>query len=367
MVDPRLVRLAGLADDVRAVADGPPPGRSADLAAVLSGRDVHRDEDLSPGAGRATSIARRCLPHAGGARPGRRGDAGLLRRIGAMGMVAKVGIGLGLVGAGAVAAGAGGVLPDPATSAIRDAIEAVTPFDLPDAGASGISDADDTGEPSNRTADDGPAGAASADAESVTGDVASRQDAGLTDPRAAAREQAGRPADDVSASGSATRASGAGARRSTGALRPAEASPGRSSTTMQRDPHPARAAAVTRSRGRLPVTRATPRAVDLPPLSRRPFRPRHMVCRGRLPGQDPRRARARHHTMDRPPTPPARPRPRIGRPHRSSPEHPGRHHEHRGTAPSGGPPGGAPAGNRPGPAPGGAAPPAQPPGAGPPR
>jgi len=316
VVDPRLVRLAGLADDVRAIADGPPPGRSAELTAVLSGRDVHRDEDLTLGAGRATSIARRCLPDAGRARPRRRGDAGLLRRIGAMGMVAKLGIGLGLVGAGAVAAGAGGVLPDPATSAICDAIEAVTPFHLPDSGASDISDADDTGAPPNRTANDDPAEAASTDAESAAGDVVSRQDPDLTEPRGAALGPAGRPVDDVSAtqaSGDQSESSGGGPPATVPAAVPAPPphgvpgpSPGTGPPAASRSPsHPG------------PPPAATPSAA---------------ASRRQAPLELPADTASGTATTAAP-------------------------------APSGGPPVGAPAGDRPGPAPADAVPPAQPPGA----
>ena len=58
--------------------------------------------------------------------------AGLAAKFAGLGLVAKAGMGLTLVAASTTAAGAVGVLPDPAQHAVATVVEAATPFTFPD-------------------------------------------------------------------------------------------------------------------------------------------------------------------------------------------------------------------------------------------
>lgn len=133
-IDPRLVPLTRIVDDVHIVAGGPPPSPAVELAAVLRG-DLVADEDLSPGAASAARTARRCAPPSPRPASRQRSLARIPSRLAAMSLAAKTALGLAMAGAGAVGAGVAGVLPDPAADVVRRAVEAVTPFELPDAGA----------------------------------------------------------------------------------------------------------------------------------------------------------------------------------------------------------------------------------------
>jgi translation initiation factor IF-2 len=136
VVDPTVEPMARLLADVRAVASGRPSAPSAELGAVLAGKLV-ADHELSPGAVLATRIARQSPP----ASPARhplppRGRVGRVpARVARMSLAAKTGIGVALAGACAAGAAAGGVLPGPAADIVRHAIEALTPFELPDQAA----------------------------------------------------------------------------------------------------------------------------------------------------------------------------------------------------------------------------------------
>jgi hypothetical protein len=57
---------------------------------------------------------------------------GALGRAAGLGLVAKAGLGFGLVAASTTAAGAAGVLPDPAQHAVAKVVGAATPFTFPD-------------------------------------------------------------------------------------------------------------------------------------------------------------------------------------------------------------------------------------------
>jgi hypothetical protein len=134
VVNPGLAPLARLVDDVQVAAGGPPPVPSDELVTILAGGGVDAG-DLSPGACRAGRIARRYAPASRPEGAARRPAAGMAGRIGAFGLIAKAGLALAVAGAGAAGAAATGVLPDPAVSLVRRAIDVVTPFDLPDAAA----------------------------------------------------------------------------------------------------------------------------------------------------------------------------------------------------------------------------------------
>ena len=57
---------------------------------------------------------------------------GALGRVAGLGLVAKAGLGFGLVAASTTAAGAAGVLPGPAQDAVAKVVSAATPFNFPD-------------------------------------------------------------------------------------------------------------------------------------------------------------------------------------------------------------------------------------------
>jgi hypothetical protein len=121
-VDARFDQLVAFTRYVRALGDGPAPPASAALEAVFAG-----------------DRPRRRFPS------GRRWFATAAARVAGLGVVAKIGLGSSLAAAGVVAAGAGGVLPGPATQRVRDAIEAVTPVDFGGPGVAGEpADRDDT-------------------------------------------------------------------------------------------------------------------------------------------------------------------------------------------------------------------------------
>jgi collagen type III alpha len=203
VVDPRLVPLARLLDDARVVACGPPPAPTLELAAALTGHNVAAEDDLSPGAASAARIGRRYVPLASRAPSGHRSPARLPSRIGAMSWAAKAALSLAVAGAGAVGAGATGVLPESAVNAVRRAIEAVTPFDPPDAGASGHTDQGHHAAPTSGTTDREPVDRALAGPDAVAIEHRPPIDANLADdPRAATR----RTSDDRSVAATSTNA-----------------------------------------------------------------------------------------------------------------------------------------------------------------
>lgn len=172
-IDPRLVPLTRIVDDVQIVAGGAPPSPTADLAAVLRG-DLVVDEELSPGAASAGRTARRCAPPSRRPASGPRSRARIPSRLGAMSLTGKAALGLVVAGAGAVGAGVTGVLPDPAADVVRRAVEAITPFELRDASAH---ERDDQGAPSSGDTQPDQIDPGTANAE-VTSDDAPAPDAG---------------------------------------------------------------------------------------------------------------------------------------------------------------------------------------------
>jgi hypothetical protein len=200
VVDPRLVPLARLLDDARVVAGGPPPAPTLELAAALTGHDIAAEDDLSPGAASAARIGRRYVRLASRPPSGHRSPARLPSRIGAMSLAAKAALSLAVAGAGAVAAGATGVLPESAVNAVRHAIEAVTPFDPTDAGASGRRDRGDRAAATDGTE---PVDRALSGPDAVVIEHRPPIDADLADdPRAATR----RTSDDRSVAATSTNA-----------------------------------------------------------------------------------------------------------------------------------------------------------------
>jgi hypothetical protein len=124
--------LGQFVDDIRAMVGGPPPQPSEELAELVEG-----------GIADAPTPATTASPEPGARRAGRarwsrrsarRSHATPSRvRIAALGVAGKATLGLAFTTAVA-AGGAAGILPEPAGHLVRRAIEAVTPFDLPDQG-----------------------------------------------------------------------------------------------------------------------------------------------------------------------------------------------------------------------------------------
>ena len=112
---PKAVAVAAFARRVQALGDARPPVPSADLAAVLGG-------GLLAPPGRVST---------NGSTSWLRGQA--VKVVG-LGVAAKVALGASVAAAGVVGAGAAGILPGPASDAIRDAIETVTPIDFAEPG-----------------------------------------------------------------------------------------------------------------------------------------------------------------------------------------------------------------------------------------
>jgi hypothetical protein len=112
-VEPPYADLAGFAQQVRALGDGPARRPSAELAALLRGKAGASPIDYaSP---RDTGRRRRLAAKAAG-----------------LGLVAKIGLGTSLAAASVAGAGTAGVLPDAANDTVRRAIEAVSPLDFDD-------------------------------------------------------------------------------------------------------------------------------------------------------------------------------------------------------------------------------------------
>jgi hypothetical protein len=137
--------FAAFIDDMQVMADRPPPPPSPELATVLSG-SVARDPAPAsvaslPPRGRSNVPARPTRPSSR-----RRRTSGMRRRAVALGVGAKAAALVLALVTTAVAGAAAGILPDPATHLLRRAVEAVTPFEMPDdAAAHPDGDADPVG------------------------------------------------------------------------------------------------------------------------------------------------------------------------------------------------------------------------------
>ena len=121
--------LTPFVEDLERAAQEPAPVVRPALALLLK-------EGFAPanGAPAATGPAPAALPPAPSPeravlRPVLRGALG---RVAGLGLVAKAGLGLGVVAASTTAAGAAGVLPDPAQHAVAKVVSAATPFTFPD-------------------------------------------------------------------------------------------------------------------------------------------------------------------------------------------------------------------------------------------
>jgi hypothetical protein len=174
-VRPPYACLVGLADDVRAVGDGPAPDPSAELAALLRGSRAGSAafaEDMP------TGVAVRRRPS-------------LATKVAGLGVLAKVGLGTSIAAAGVIGGGAAGVLPGGAADVVRSAVEAISPFELggsppeqpvskPDAGSSRDSGTGSDGSDGATDAEDGSGGSRGPRANGVDEPPGQTSDTGLT-------------------------------------------------------------------------------------------------------------------------------------------------------------------------------------------
>jgi hypothetical protein len=112
--------LGSVVDDLRALAGGPSPRPSSDLAHLLG------DGVVTTRRPKLVSLGFRPRARHRWQRVGARVTA----QVAGLGLATKVGLGLALAGAGAAGAGAAGVIPRSAVDAVRHTIEVVTPFEF---------------------------------------------------------------------------------------------------------------------------------------------------------------------------------------------------------------------------------------------
>jgi hypothetical protein len=124
-----LATLASFAAQVRSLGDEPAPRPSLELQALIAAhaREVGK-------ADRARRVTPPSLGVDGLLAPGRAAQrrlASVAGRVTGLGIAARVALGVSVATAGVAGAGVAGALPDRANRAVRDAIEVVTPLELP--------------------------------------------------------------------------------------------------------------------------------------------------------------------------------------------------------------------------------------------
>ena len=170
--------LAAIADELRALANGPVPEPTPQLAALLA--NGFSAEEGDP----ATS---------GNDVPAKRnGRVALVRFLAGLSVAAKAGFGTGVAMASVTAVAAAGALPAPLQNVVATGLEAVTPFDLPnsDEGADDSTEPADFGERVNTDAKDG-----GVDGKVVSEEAKQNGETNRADPAG----DAGRPDDPGSA------------------------------------------------------------------------------------------------------------------------------------------------------------------------
>ena len=127
--DEELVPLAAFADELRAMAAGPPPAASLQLAAMLA-------EGFSTDKGDLLVTAASSVPgpavQVAGLPKWRTRRMIITEFIAGLSVATKAAFGIGMAAASVTAAGAAGALPAPAQHAVSAAVEAATPFSFPD-------------------------------------------------------------------------------------------------------------------------------------------------------------------------------------------------------------------------------------------
>jgi hypothetical protein len=132
-VDDRFEPLVAFAHQVRATGDGPCPKPSAELTTLFEG---HTSAELGPGARSVTVTLPvgtgrvRRAPATPSARKRRPSIAAVTAKVAGLGLLAKIGLGASIGLGGVAAAGATGVLPEPASNAVRTAIDTISPLEL---------------------------------------------------------------------------------------------------------------------------------------------------------------------------------------------------------------------------------------------
>ena len=174
--DDELVPLAAIADELRAMAAGPPPAASLQLAAMLA-------EGFSTDKGDLLVTAASSVPgpavQVAGLPKWRTRRMIITEFIAGLSVAAKAAFGISMAAASVTAAGAAGALPAPAQHAVSAAVEAATPFSFPD---KANDNADFGGKVSTDAHDGGVDGKDVSDDAKANGDT-HRADAGQpTDP-----------------------------------------------------------------------------------------------------------------------------------------------------------------------------------------
>jgi hypothetical protein len=130
--------LAAFADDVRVATTAPAPATSPDLVRLLrEGFSTEKGDLPATAASNVTGPA----GQAAGLPKWRKKKmlvsdflSSLAAKLGALGLAAKLGLGVGVAAAAVTSAGAAGVLPAPAQNVVAGAVNTVTPFHLPEGG-----------------------------------------------------------------------------------------------------------------------------------------------------------------------------------------------------------------------------------------
>jgi hypothetical protein len=122
--------IARFVDDMRVMADRPPPPASPELTALLAGGAAERAAAPSV-APLARRVRGRLEPRSMPSTPRRSRSARIRMRVVAVPIAGKAAI-LLAIATSAAAGAAAGILPEPATHFVRRAIEVVTPFELPE-------------------------------------------------------------------------------------------------------------------------------------------------------------------------------------------------------------------------------------------
>ncbi|MFP5375580.1 MAG: hypothetical protein ACLGIO_02210 [Acidimicrobiia bacterium] len=122
--------LAAFAGELRRMAKGPVPAPSVPLATMLAEGLFTEKGDLPV---TAASNVPGPAPQAAGLPKWRRRK--MIEFLAGLSVAAKAAFGVSMAAASVTAAGAAGVLPAPAQSAVANAVEAVTPFSFPDGAA----------------------------------------------------------------------------------------------------------------------------------------------------------------------------------------------------------------------------------------
>jgi len=143
--------LVGFVEETRSAARGPAPVPSPQLAAVFAeGLSTDKRDLPATAASNVTGPA----PQVAGLPKWRRRKMAIPQFLAGLGLAAKAALATGVAAASVTAAGAAGVLPEPAQNAVSGVVRAATPFEFPDK----ASDKADHGKRVSTDANDGTPG-----------------------------------------------------------------------------------------------------------------------------------------------------------------------------------------------------------------